>query len=191
MSASRWWASWRRAAISPKMRRTGRDRFRAVAGRHRSGRGRARRRAAAARGSGDQRAGGARIQARRRRRGDRGRAGARQGAVSACGARRAMAIEPRVCLAEYDAGRDALTLHSATQIPGIVRDALAHGARHAGPSDPRGRARCRRRLRRQGLALPGRDFRLRRGAAARAFGQVDQRPHGGPRPPPARASTRS
>jgi len=36
-----------------------------------------------------------------------------------------VAIEPRVCLAEYDAGREALTLHSATQIPGIVRDALA------------------------------------------------------------------
>jgi carbon-monoxide dehydrogenase large subunit len=37
----------------------------------------------------------------------------------------AVAIEPRVCLAEYEAGRDALTLHSATQIPGIIRDALA------------------------------------------------------------------
>src|SRR4051812_10851942 len=37
----------------------------------------------------------------------------------------AVAIEPRCCLAEYDAGRDALTLYSATQIPGIVRDALS------------------------------------------------------------------
>jgi carbon-monoxide dehydrogenase large subunit len=36
-----------------------------------------------------------------------------------------VAIEPRACLAEYDVGRDALTLHSATQVPGIVRDALA------------------------------------------------------------------
>ena len=36
-----------------------------------------------------------------------------------------MAIEPRACLADYDAGRDALTLFGATQIPGIVRDALA------------------------------------------------------------------
>ncbi len=36
-----------------------------------------------------------------------------------------VAIEPRACLAEYDAGRDALTLHSATQVPGIIRDALA------------------------------------------------------------------
>ncbi len=36
-----------------------------------------------------------------------------------------VAIEPRVCLAEYDAGRQALTLHSATQVPGIVHDALA------------------------------------------------------------------
>ncbi len=37
----------------------------------------------------------------------------------------ALAIEPRACVAEYEAGRDALTLHSATQIPGIIRDALA------------------------------------------------------------------
>jgi carbon-monoxide dehydrogenase large subunit len=35
------------------------------------------------------------------------------------------AIEPRACVAEYDAGRQSLTLHSATQVPGIVRDALA------------------------------------------------------------------
>jgi aerobic carbon-monoxide dehydrogenase large subunit len=35
------------------------------------------------------------------------------------------AIEPRACLAEYDSTRAALTLHSATQVPGIVRDALA------------------------------------------------------------------
>ena len=37
----------------------------------------------------------------------------------------ATAIEPRASLAEYDPGRDALTLHSATQVPGIVRNALA------------------------------------------------------------------
>jgi carbon-monoxide dehydrogenase large subunit len=36
-----------------------------------------------------------------------------------------VAIEPRAYVAEYDAGRDALTLHSATQVPGIVRDALS------------------------------------------------------------------
>jgi carbon-monoxide dehydrogenase large subunit len=36
-----------------------------------------------------------------------------------------VAMEPRACVAEYDAGRDALTLHSATQVPGIVRDALS------------------------------------------------------------------
>ncbi|MBV1699430.1 MAG: xanthine dehydrogenase family protein molybdopterin-binding subunit [Hyphomicrobiales bacterium] len=35
-----------------------------------------------------------------------------------------VAMEPRACLAEYDAARDALTLHSATQVPGIIRDAL-------------------------------------------------------------------
>ena len=37
----------------------------------------------------------------------------------------AVAIEPRACLAEYEPGRDALTLHSTTQVPGIVRDALS------------------------------------------------------------------
>ncbi len=37
----------------------------------------------------------------------------------------ALAIEPRACLAEYEPGRDALTLHTATQVPGIIRDALA------------------------------------------------------------------
>lgn len=48
--------------------------------------------------------------------------------VSACFRMRrktAVAIEPRCCLAEFEAGRDALTLYSATQIPGIVRDALS------------------------------------------------------------------
>lgn len=35
------------------------------------------------------------------------------------------AIEVRACAADYDAGRDALTLYAATQIPGILRDALA------------------------------------------------------------------
>jgi aerobic carbon-monoxide dehydrogenase large subunit len=35
------------------------------------------------------------------------------------------AIEPRACLAECDDASGALTLHSATQVPGIVRDALA------------------------------------------------------------------
>jgi aerobic carbon-monoxide dehydrogenase large subunit len=37
----------------------------------------------------------------------------------------ALAIEPRAALAEYEAGRDALTLYSTTQVPGIVRDALS------------------------------------------------------------------
>jgi aerobic carbon-monoxide dehydrogenase large subunit len=37
----------------------------------------------------------------------------------------AVAIEPRASLAEYEPGRDALTLYSTTQIPGIVRNALA------------------------------------------------------------------
>jgi carbon-monoxide dehydrogenase large subunit len=36
-----------------------------------------------------------------------------------------LAIEPRAYLAEYEPGRDTLTLHAATQVPGIVRDALS------------------------------------------------------------------
>ena len=36
-----------------------------------------------------------------------------------------VAIEPRSYLAEYDAGQRLLTLHSSTQVPGIIRDALA------------------------------------------------------------------
>ncbi len=36
-----------------------------------------------------------------------------------------VAMETRACTAQYDARADALTLHSATQVPGIVRDALA------------------------------------------------------------------
>ena len=36
-----------------------------------------------------------------------------------------VAIEARVCAAEYDRGTRSLTLHSSTQVPGIIRDALA------------------------------------------------------------------
>ena len=35
------------------------------------------------------------------------------------------AMEPRCCLAEIDSGRDALRLHTSSQVPGIVRDCLA------------------------------------------------------------------
>ena len=35
-----------------------------------------------------------------------------------------VAMEPRSYLAEYDAGQRLLTLHSSTQVPGIIRDAL-------------------------------------------------------------------
>lgn len=37
----------------------------------------------------------------------------------------AIAIEPRGCVAEYNPGSGELTLHSATQCPGILRSALA------------------------------------------------------------------
>jgi carbon-monoxide dehydrogenase large subunit len=36
-----------------------------------------------------------------------------------------LALEPRACLAEYDRARDALTLYSTTQVPGIIRDGIA------------------------------------------------------------------
>src|ERR1043166_7729599 len=36
-----------------------------------------------------------------------------------------LALEPRACLAEYDRARDALTLYSTTQVPGIIRDSIA------------------------------------------------------------------
>src|SRR5262249_50114721 len=35
------------------------------------------------------------------------------------------ALENRSYLAEYDAGREELTLHSSTQVPGIIRNGLA------------------------------------------------------------------
>ncbi|MBI2204379.1 MAG: xanthine dehydrogenase family protein [Candidatus Rokubacteria bacterium] len=37
----------------------------------------------------------------------------------------AIAMENRACLAAWDTGRGDLTLHSTTQIPGMIRDALA------------------------------------------------------------------
>jgi carbon-monoxide dehydrogenase large subunit len=39
--------------------------------------------------------------------------------------RASVAIEPRSYFADIDAGRDSLTLHTSSQIPGIVRDALS------------------------------------------------------------------
>ena len=36
-----------------------------------------------------------------------------------------MAMEPRCYFADYDEGRECLMLHSATQVPGIIRDALS------------------------------------------------------------------
>ena len=77
-------------------------------------------------------------------------------------------------------GGDALTLHSATQVPGIVRDALADRARHA-----------RQRLRvvapdvgggfgGKGSLYPEEIFVCAAARRLGALGQMDQRPHGGP-----------
>ena len=170
--------------------RADRDRFRAAARRHRSGRGRATaRRCCTKKPAPTCWSRASSSAATSMPRSTRRRCGS--AAASACAARPPIAIEPRACLAEYEAGRDALTLHSATQVPGIVRDALVRRARPARPPAARGRARRRRRLRRQGLALSGGDFRLRGRAAACA------RRSNGPAtawrilPPPARPSTRS
>ena len=53
------------------------------------------------------------------------RAAARVSGCFRMGRRTPAAIENRGYLAEYDEGRRLLTLHSSTQVPGIVRDALA------------------------------------------------------------------
>ncbi len=91
----------------------------------------------------------------------------------------AVAIEPRACLAEYDAGRDALTLYGATQIPGIVRDALCEALDLPGHAAACGRAGRRRRFRRQRLALSGGDFRLRGSTRSCARREMDERSDGG------------
>ena len=106
-------------------RRADRDRVRAAARRRRSGRGRARRRAAAARGSRHQR-----LVAREFKRGDvdaaiRGGAGRGSAAASACAARpRSRSSRARVWPNTSRAATRS-RCYSATQIPGIVRDALA------------------------------------------------------------------
>ena len=90
-----------------------------------------------------------------------------------------VAIEPRACLAEYEPGRDALTLHSATQVPGIVRDALA-----AALDMPGARSASSRPMSAAALAARARSIRKRFSSAPRRGswprGQMDQRPHGRP-----------
>ena len=52
-----------------------------------------------------------------------------------------LAMEPRSYSAEYDARRDAITLYTSSNIPGIVRDAMSEFARSSGQPLARGRAR--------------------------------------------------
>ena len=80
--------------------------------------------AAAARRSRHQRAGEPRVQARRDRCGSGG-SGTRRRAASACAARPRSRWSRAPASPNTGPGGDTLTLHSATQIPGIVRDALA------------------------------------------------------------------
>ncbi len=44
-----------------------------------------------------------------------------------------IAMENRGYLAQYDVGQDALTLYTSTQVPGIIRDAIAHFLDLKGP----------------------------------------------------------
>ena len=108
----------------------------------------------------------------------RGGAGARQGRFR-MRRKTAVAIEPRACLAEYEPGRDALTLHSATQIPGIVRDALAealdlpgHRLRVVAPDVGGGFGG-------KGSLYPEEIFVCAAARQLARVGQMDQRPHGG------------
>ena len=161
--------------------RADRHRFRAAGiARRRDPAARRARRAAAARGSRHQCARRARVQARRRRCGVRAeppvqgrrplphappyRVGDRAARVS-----RRIRAGPRCAHASFG---DANPRHHPRR--------ACRRARSAGSSPARRRAGRRRRLRRQGLALSGGDFRLRGGAAARARREMDQRPHGGP-----------
>ena len=88
-------------------------------------------------------------------------------AASACIGRRRSRWSRGPASPSTTPSREALTLHSATHVPGIVRDALATALELPGRPYSRRRAGRRRRLRRQRLALSGRDFCLCRGAAAR------------------------
>ena len=74
-----------------------------------------------------------------------------------------MAIEPRAYLAEYEPGRDALTLHSATQMPGIVRDALSSALN----IPPRPRSRHRGQTSAAVLAARARSIRRKFSSALR------------------------
>ena len=87
-----------------------------------------------------------------------------------------LAMEPRSYAAEYEKRRDAITLYTSSNIPGIVRDAISeslglpgHRLRVVAP----GR---RRKFRIERLALSGRASDLHRGAQAPPVDQVD----GGP-----------
>ena len=90
-----------------------------------------------------------------------------------------VAIEPRACVAEYDAGRQALTLYSATQVPGIVRDAIAtaldipgHQVRVVAQDVGGGFGG-------KGSLYPEEIFVCAAARHLAAFDQMDLRPHGG------------
>ena len=104
------------------------------------------------------------------------------------------AIEPRACLAEYDATTGELTLRMTTQNPHVHRLLMTPGvAQPAGAQDPGDRPRGGRRLRLQDPPLPRRGDRhlLRHAARAgrssgsptRTRGQPDRRPRPRPRHP--------
>ena len=65
-------------------------------------------------------------------------------------------MEPHAALAEYDAERDRLTLHSVTQVPFLCAFDAGALPRHGQFADPRHQTICRRRLR-----CPDGDIELR------------------------------
>ena len=99
-------------------------------------------------------------------------------------------LECRGVLAYRDHRLDEVVVYASTQTPHTVRVALAEILDHRGAPHPRRRSRCRRRVRAQGPALPGRDHPGGIGARARSPGALDRGPqrasadHGAyPRPP--------
>ena len=85
----------------------------------------------------------------------------------------AVAIEPRGCLAEYDRGTGALTFWSSTQIPHMLRHALAEHLDWPDTKGPCHRSRRWRWLRHEGAHLSrgvARRPRWRASSAARSSG---------------------
>ncbi len=90
-----------------------------------------------------------------------------------------VALEPRAAMAFWDEGAQMLNVWLSTQTPHRARSDLAAILESVGEKDPRDRARCRRRVRRQGVDL-SRGCAGRAGlAAAEAAGEMARLAHRG------------